>query len=103
MNATARLVVDALDTVSDPCSVAMQSPMSLVHMGLVDAVDVVDGVARIELLLTDPMCFFFKDILTSVRDAVTGVPGVRDVEVTLSHRELWTRDRIGRTTPRLAS
>jgi metal-sulfur cluster biosynthetic enzyme len=99
---TARDVVRALETVQDPCSVAMQSPMNLVHMGLVEAVEVVDGAVRIELLLTDPMCFFFKDILQSVQDAVRPVPGVRTVEVFLSHNELWTRDRIGKVTPRLS-
>jgi metal-sulfur cluster biosynthetic enzyme len=99
--ATARDVVRALETVQDPCSVAMQSPMNLVHMGLVEAVEVVDGAVRIELLLTDPMCFFFKDILESVQDAVRPVPGVSTVDVRLSHNELWTRDRIGKVTPRL--
>jgi metal-sulfur cluster biosynthetic enzyme len=98
---TAQDVVRALETVQDPCSVAMQSPMNLVHMGVVEAVEVIDGAVRIELLLTDPMCFFFKDILESVQDAVRPVPGVRTVEVFLSHNELWTRDRIGRVTPRL--
>jgi metal-sulfur cluster biosynthetic enzyme len=88
-------VIEALGGVLDPCSVAMQSPMSLVHMGLVDAVEVAGDTVRIELLLTDPMCFFFKDILGSVQDAVRPLVGVREVEVSLSHRELWTRDRIG--------
>jgi metal-sulfur cluster biosynthetic enzyme len=99
--ATAQAVVDALRTVQDPCSVAMQSPMNLVRMGLVEAVEVIDGAVRIELLLTDPMCFFFKDILESVQDAVRPVPGVRTVDVRLSHTELWTRDRIGTVAPRL--
>ena len=100
---TAEEVVRALETVQDPCSVAMQSPMDLVRMGLVEAVEVIEGAVRIELLLTDPMCFFFKDILESVRDAVRPVPGVTGVEVYLSHTELWTRDRIGTVTPRLTA
>jgi len=99
--ATAQAVVAALETVQDPCSVAMQSPLNLVHMGLVESVEVIGDAVRIELLLTDPMCFFFKDILESVRDAVRPVPGVGSVDVRLSHTELWTRDRIGTVTPRL--
>lgn len=101
--ATARAVLSALGTVQDPCSVAMQAPMDLVRMGLVEAVEVADGAVRIELLLTDPMCFFFKDILESVRDAVRPVPGVHAVDVRLSHTELWTRDRIGTVTPRVTT
>jgi metal-sulfur cluster biosynthetic enzyme len=101
--ATASAVVEALATVQDPCSVAMQSPMNLVRMGLVEAVEVVDGAVRIELLLTDPMCFFFKDILESVQDAVRPVAGVHTVDVRLSHTELWTKDRIGKVTPKLTT
>ena len=91
--------MDALDGVHDPCSMAMNSPMSLVHMGLVDTVTVRGCAVEIELLLTDPMCFFLKGIFESVQDAVGAVAGVDSVAITLSHRELWTRERIGTARP----
>lgn len=86
---------ERLATVLDPCSVHNGTRMSFVDLGMIDAVDVSpEGDARVRLVIDDPVCIYMVDILTSVRDAVLEVPGVRTADVEIDGGEVWTPDRL---------
>src|SRR5262245_46785221 len=83
---------DALAEVHDPC--CRERGLSVVDMGLVRSVQVEDGRARVELLLTTGWCPFAASVLTQVKDRIAEQPGVTDAEVEIVWDEPWTTDRL---------
>lgn len=88
-------VWDALSQITDP-----EMPVSLVDMGMVYRVAVMDGVAEIDLTFTSIGCPAMDMILDDVREAVSAIPGVERVEIEVVWSPPWTKDRLtqkGRT------
>lgn len=84
--------LDALGDVYDPC--CREKGISVVDMGLVRAVDVTGGHARVELLLTSGWCPFAASVLTQVRDRIAAQPGIDGADVEIVWDEVWTTDRL---------
>jgi metal-sulfur cluster biosynthetic enzyme len=82
----------ALSGVYDPC--CREKGISVVDMGLLRSVDVLDGHARVELLLTSGWCPFAARVLTDVSDTMCAQPGVNSCEVEIVWDEAWTTDRL---------
>lgn len=84
----------ALEQVVDPCSQAIGRPMSIVALGLVDHDGItVDGDrVDVSLVLTDPLCVFFRDLSSVIEDVLVGC-GFRHVTVS-TRSELWTPSRM---------
>jgi metal-sulfur cluster biosynthetic enzyme len=83
---------EALSAVYDPC--CAEKGISVVDMGLLRSVDVTDGRARIELLLTSGWCPFASHVLDAVKQAAEAVPGVDSADVEIVWDEAWTTDRL---------
>jgi metal-sulfur cluster biosynthetic enzyme len=83
---------DALAGVFDPC--CQEKGISVIDMGLVRSVEVEDGVARVELLLTSGWCPFAATVLTQVEDQIRRAPGIRHADVSIVWDEAWTTDRL---------
>ena len=84
--------VRALAEVYDPC--CREKGISVVDMGLLRSVEVSDGHARVELLLTSGWCPFAARVLTDVTEAIGAQPGVDSCEVEVVWDEPWTPDRL---------
>jgi metal-sulfur cluster biosynthetic enzyme len=84
--------LDALADVYDPC--CREKGISVIDMGLLHRVSVVDGHARVELLLTSGWCPFATRVLTDVRERVEALPDVESAEVEVVWDEVWTTDRL---------
>ena len=89
---TPEWAVRALSGVYDPC--CRDKGISVVDMGLLRSVDVRDGHARVELLLTSGWCPFAARVLTDVEDAMRADPHVDSCEVEIVWDEPWTTDRL---------
>jgi metal-sulfur cluster biosynthetic enzyme len=83
---------DALAGVYDPC--CQEKGISVIDMGLVRSVQVEDGMAKVELLLTSGWCPFAATVLTQVKDQILRQPGIRDADVSIVWDEAWTTDRL---------
>ena len=83
---------DALAGIYDPC--CREKGISVLDMGLVRSVQVEDGVAKVELLLTSGWCPFAAGVLTEVKEQIVGQPGISDAEVSIVWDEAWTTDRL---------
>jgi metal-sulfur cluster biosynthetic enzyme len=90
--------VRALSEVYDPC--CREKGISVVDMGLLRSVNVRDGHARVELLLTSGWCPFAARVLTDVEDALVAEPGVKSCEVEIVWDEAWTTDRLSESAAR---
>jgi metal-sulfur cluster biosynthetic enzyme len=90
--------VRALSGVYDPC--CREKGISVVDMGLLRSVDVRDGHARVELLLTSGWCPFASRVLSDIEDVVIAQPGVETCEVDIVWDEAWTADRLSESARR---
>ncbi len=88
----------ALSGVFDPC--CREKGISFVDMGLVRSVELRDGHARVELLLTSGWCPFAARVLTDVADAIGAEPGVDSCDVQIVWDEAWTTDRLSESATR---
>jgi metal-sulfur cluster biosynthetic enzyme len=89
---TADRVVEALREVYDPC--CEERGISIVDMGLVEAVQVADGAARVELVLTSGWCPFSVRMLSEAEHAIRRLPGLRAAQVEVVWDTPWDSSRM---------
>lgn len=91
---TRQQAVAALDTIMDPCSIASGRPLSVIGLGLVAAEDIVIDGDRVEvgLVLTDPMCSFYRNISTAIQTELTAI-GFARVDIA-TRPQLWEPGRM---------
>ncbi|WP_324741720.1 iron-sulfur cluster assembly protein [Tsuneonella sp. CC-YZS046] len=91
-----------LDAITDPCSIAMGKPMSLLEMGLVENVAIAaDGAVTITLCLTDTACVHFGGMRDYIEQSLRNIAGICSVRVDHTTEVIWTDERIlSRTMPR---
>jgi metal-sulfur cluster biosynthetic enzyme len=82
-------VIAALRDVFDP-----ELGMSIVDLGLVYAVEIDGARVRVTMTLTTEGCPLHDSMIEWVRRAVGAIPGVDDVDVTITFDPPWTPDRI---------
>jgi AdoMet-dependent heme synthase len=82
-------VMEALQTVLDP-----ELGMSIVELGLVYGVTVNGGQVTVTMTLTAPGCPIHDSMEQWVRQAVSRVAGVSEVEVAITFDPPWTPERI---------
>jgi metal-sulfur cluster biosynthetic enzyme len=97
MSPIPRWASQALAAVFDPC--CKEKGISVMEMGLVRSVEVNDGRARVELLLTTGWCPFATQVLTDVQRCIEAQPGIEEADVEVVWDEAWTTDRL---SPRAA-
>lgn len=86
-----REAVDAaLRTIVDPCSIATGAPVDLVDMGLVQSIEIEHGTVLITLRLTSPTCWQVGNIITSIREKLAILAGVREVRCRVDMAAEWT-------------
>ena len=82
-------LADALKTVIDP-----ELGYNIVDIGLVYDLEVHDGRARILLTTTTPGCPATDYIRQAVETCAVAVPGIADVDVTMTWQPRWSTDRM---------
>ncbi|HEX5570533.1 MAG TPA: metal-sulfur cluster assembly factor, partial [Ktedonobacterales bacterium] len=88
-DATCPALWDALREIEDP-----EIPISLVDMGLIVAVALRDGVARVTLTLTAMGCPATEFITDDIRARLLREPGVEAVEIEIVWEPVWTKARL---------
>lgn len=88
-NITAARVMEWLETVKDP-----EIPvLSLVDLGVITTVNVVDDAVSIELTPTFVGCPALDMMQSEIREVLMR-NGISDVSIKISYREPWTSDKI---------
>jgi metal-sulfur cluster biosynthetic enzyme len=87
-------VAAALQQVTDPCSAASRTPMSIVDLGLLEDAQLVDGHLHVTLCVTAPNCLMIGTIIHATRVALAGLDGVDLTEVTIDPTLVWEPTRI---------
>ena len=86
---TREQVLEALGGVLDP-----ELGMSVVELGLIYDIDIVNGAVNITMTLTAPGCPVHEVMPAWIRQAVMAVPGVLSVDVRITFDPPWTPERI---------
>jgi ring-1,2-phenylacetyl-CoA epoxidase subunit PaaD len=79
----------ALGTVEDP-----ELPVAITDLGLVEGVEVCEGVVRVRLIPTFTGCPALEVIRARVRARVLDLPGVEAVDVEFRYDVPWTLERL---------
>ncbi|MFQ5710124.1 MAG: metal-sulfur cluster assembly factor [bacterium] len=79
----------ALKQVTDP-----EYPLSVVDLGMIYAIEVVRGCVKIEMTFTAIGCPAIDMIIADVKEAVSGISGVEEVQVEIVWSPPWTKDKI---------
>ncbi|WP_408009574.1 1,2-phenylacetyl-CoA epoxidase subunit PaaD [Pseudalkalibacillus sp. A8] len=83
-------IYDVLQAVTDP----EIDSVSILDLGMVEGVEVVDMSAKVGVLPTFTGCPALGIIQRDIVNAVIEVEGVSEVEVTFLSKPIWTTDRI---------
>ena len=78
-------VIDALHRVMDP-----ELKLDVWNLGLIYKLDVdQEGKVNILMTLTTPSCPYAEELLSNLRTTVSGLPGVKSVELKLTFEPPW--------------
>jgi metal-sulfur cluster biosynthetic enzyme len=86
---TKETVFDALQSVYDP-----EIPVSVVDLGLVYDVKIIDNWVGVKMTLTTPGCGMANQIATMVKQRVAEIPGVTDSDVRIVWEPQWNPTMI---------
>ncbi|NIW85073.1 MAG: DUF59 domain-containing protein [Gammaproteobacteria bacterium] len=75
-NITEQMVYGALRSVLDP-----ELQRSVVELGFIREIDISNDYVHLDIQLTTPHCPRAEEIVETIRQAVLGIRGVREVEV----------------------
>jgi len=84
----------ALDRVYDPCSLALNNPLSIVDMGLVREWHQDDGTMTVTICVTGPGCMMAPKIIDAAREELERLDFVNSVDIRLDPSVLWTEDMM---------
>jgi metal-sulfur cluster biosynthetic enzyme len=85
-------VISALDNCFDPC--CRERRISVVEMGLIESIEILDRSVKVEMVLTTGWCPFASRLLEMVEEEVGKLPGVEAVEVEVVWDPTWTPERM---------
>lgn len=88
------VVLDALDEVLDPCSVAVGKPLGLTSMGLVESCTVEGGNVMLVLCTTGPGCLLIGNLLKAADTRVRAIDGVENVSLSVDTSVIWSSVRM---------
>jgi metal-sulfur cluster biosynthetic enzyme len=95
MSTLVQRVEGALSTVYDPCSVSAGVPLDVIEMGLVTRLEVDPrGRVAIALCTTSPLCTLIAGMAAEVERAVSALPGVTRVHVSIDGAADWSEARL---------
>ena len=87
-------VIQALDTVPDPCCVLSGKNLSILDLGLINRVERQGDTVVIGVTLTDTMCEFSHKIFADIEALADVVPNVAKVKVVPEVIPIWSPDRL---------
>lgn len=73
---TEQMVLDSLKDVMDP-----ELNHSVVELGFIRDIDIADDYVHLDIQLTSPLCPRADEIVGMIRDAVSAIDGINEVEV----------------------
>ena len=93
---TEKEILGALESVMDPCSTFNGTYLSMIDLGMIDAVviDEATGHVEVTLFLDDPMCVYMYEIVRHITEAIEALDGVTGVDVKIKGDEVWTEQRM---------
>jgi metal-sulfur cluster biosynthetic enzyme len=86
------VLIDALRDVYDPC--CADRGVSIVDMGVVEDVRLLDGHVEVDLIPTTGWCPFVANMSAAIPLALKALPGVETVDVKVVWEPAWSPDRL---------
>jgi metal-sulfur cluster biosynthetic enzyme len=87
-------IIQALDSVPDPCCVLSGKDLSILDLGLINRIERDGDTVVIGVTLTDTMCEFSHKIFSDIESLADVVPDVAKVNVVPEVLPIWSPDRL---------
>lgn len=87
-------MIEALDSVPDPCCVLSGKNLSILDLGLINRIDRHGDTIVVGVTLTDTMCEFSHKIFADIESLANVVPGVTKVTAVPEVLPIWSPDRL---------
>jgi metal-sulfur cluster biosynthetic enzyme len=87
-------VIEALDTVPDPCCILSGKNLSILDLGLINRIERQGQTVTIGITLTDTMCEFAQNIFADIEALADDIPNVASVVVVPEVLPIWSTDRL---------
>jgi metal-sulfur cluster biosynthetic enzyme len=87
-------VIEALDSVPDPCCVLSGKNLSILDLGLINRIERQGDTVTIGVTLTDTMCEFSHKIFADIESLANVVPNVAKVIAVPEVLPIWSTDRL---------
>ena len=87
-------LIEALDSVPDPCCVLSGKDLSILDLGLINRVEREGDTVEVGITLTDTMCEFSHKIFADIEALADAVPGVAQVKVVPEVIPIWSTERL---------
>ncbi|WPB73299.1 iron-sulfur cluster assembly protein [Archangium violaceum] len=89
-----RELMERIQTIPDPCSLATGVPLSIGEMGLLQALECNEGRVTVRLQLTSPMCMMAAYFMREIDQRLRSHEGVQSVHVEFDHALEWRPEHI---------
>ena len=87
-------LIEALDSVPDPCCILSGKNLSILDLGLINRIDREGATVEVGITLTDTMCEFSHKIFADIEALAEVVPGVVEVKVVPEVVPIWSTERL---------
>jgi metal-sulfur cluster biosynthetic enzyme len=88
-------ILSALDLVCDPCSIAAQSPLSIVDMGLIRGWTIDrEGNLVVTMCVTSPSCTMGPHMVRAAEEALSKITGVKSARVEMDPSFFWSPESM---------
>ena len=87
-------IIEALDTVADPCCVLSGKKLSILDLGLINRIERQGDTVTVGVTLTDTMCEFSHKIFADIESLANVVPNVAKVTAVPEVLPIWSTDRL---------
>lgn len=87
-------IIEALDSVPDPCCVLSGKNLSILDLGLINRIERQGDTVIVGVTLTDTMCEFSHKIFADIESLANAVPGVTKVTAIPEVLPIWSPDRL---------
>lgn len=87
-------LIQALDTVPDPCCVLSGKDLSILDLGLINRMDRHGDTIEVGITLTDTMCEFADRIFSDIEALADRLPGITTVNVVPEVVPVWSSERL---------
>jgi metal-sulfur cluster biosynthetic enzyme len=87
---TEQALLERIQDIPDPCSLATGVPLGIREMGLIESLKLEDGKVTVRMHITSPLCMMSAYFMREIEQRLLSQEGVTSVQVEFDQSLQWT-------------